>query len=214
MHALTLLVIMLVAAPLAGRIPLACLAGVLVVVAYNMSEWRSFVSVLKGNRYDAAVLLVTFFITVVFDLVLAIEVGMVLAADLFMKRMSDITDLKPVLNEADAEGEERHFDRERLPPHVLLFEISGPLFFGAAQKFQDVLVEIHDRHTVVVLRMRQVPFIDATGLHRLKGIVKHLQSRGRKVFLAEVDPRVREELGNAEWVKAGMIVGSATEAIA
>src|SRR4030095_14819264 len=96
-HVITLLVTMLAAAPLAGRIPLACLAGILVVVAYNMSEWRGFINVLKSNRYDVLVLLATFFITVVFDLVLAIEVGMVLAAFLFMKRMSDITDLKPVL---------------------------------------------------------------------------------------------------------------------
>ena len=212
-HAITLLVIMLAAAPLAGKIPLACLAGILLVVAYNMSEWRSFLVALKGNRYDAAVLLVTFLLTVVFDLVIAIEVGMVLAAFLFMKRMSDITDMKPVLGAAN--GEEHLFDEEvgALPGHVLLFEISGPLFFGAAQKFRDVLGEINDRHRVVVLRMRQVPLVDATGLHRLGGIVKHLQAHRRKVYLVDIDPRVREELTGQDWLRDGMIQPSLAEAI-
>ena len=213
-HALTLLVIMLLAGPWAGMIPMACLAGILVVVAYNMSEWRGFVEVLKGNRYDAVVLLVTFILTVVFDLVLAIEVGMVLAAFLFMKRMSDITDLRPVL--AEGEGEEHLFDQEhqRLPPHVLLFAISGPLFFGAAQKFQDVLGQIHDRHRVVVLRMRHVPFIDATGIHRLKGIVLHLRARGRRVHLIDLDPRVRAELAAEDWAGDGLIADSLEQVVA
>lgn len=210
-HAITLLAIMLAAAPVAGRIPLACLAGILVVVAYNMSEWRSFISVLKGNRYDATVLLVTFFITVVFDLVLAIEVGVVLAALLFMKRMSDITDLRPVLSAGG--GEESLFDEElrSLPRHVLLFEISGPLFFGAAQKFQDILAEINDRHTVVVLRMRHVPLIDATGLHRLKDIIKHLKTHGRQVYLTDVDQRVMEELTAQEWFDRDLVAGSLSD---
>ncbi|HNA31624.1 MAG TPA: STAS domain-containing protein, partial [Flavobacteriales bacterium] len=180
----------------------------------NMSEWRNFLVALKSNRYDAAVLLVTFLLTVVFDLVIAIEVGMVLAAFLFMKRMSDITDMKPVLGAAN--GEEHLFDEEvgALPGHVLLFEISGPLFFGAAQKFRDVLGEINDRHRVVVLRMRQVPLVDATGLHRLGGIVKHLQAHRRKVFLVDIDPRVREELIGQDWLRDGMIQPSLAEAIA
>lgn len=205
-HALTLLAIMLAVAPLAGKIPLACLAGILVVVAYNMSEWRSFINVLKGNRYDVLVLLATFFITVIFDLVLAIEVGMVLAAFLFMKRMGDITDLKPVLTSGDVR-EEHLFDEElkTLPKHVLLFEISGPLFFGAAQKFQDVLGQINDRHRVVIFRMRNVPLIDATGMHRLKDIVKHLQAKGRRVYLTDVDPGVRAELADQEWITEGML---------
>ena len=211
-HAITLLAIMLVAAPLAGHIPLACLAGILVVVAYNMSEWRSFVHVLKGNRYDVVVLLATFFITVVFDLVLAIEVGMVLAAFLFMKRMSDITDLKPVLASGQ-NGEERLFDDEvrLLPKGVLLFEISGPLFFGAAQKFQDVLGEINDRHSVVVLRMRNVPLIDATGMHRLQHIVEHLEAKGRKVFLTDLDDRVRFDLAGEDWCGDELLATSIDE---
>src|SRR5690606_39101994 len=139
-HALTLLVIMLVAAPLAGLVPMACLAGILVVVAWNMGEWSYFRNALKGNRYDLTVLLVTFAITVLFDLVLAIEVGMVLAAFIFMKRMADVTDLRPALGEGSA-STTRAVEEELkgLPKDVQVFEITGPLFFGAALRFQQVL---------------------------------------------------------------------------
>lgn len=196
-HAITLLVIMLVAAPLAGKIPLACLAGILIVVAYNMSEWRSFRTILKGDRHDAVVLLVTFFITVFFDLVLAIEVGMVLAAFLFMKRMSDISDLRPVMNE----GSDALIADEvaELPKDMLVFDISGPLFFGAAQKFHHVLGEINDRHRVVVFRMKNVPMIDATGIHRLGDIIQQMERRKRRVVLTDLDPRVERLLENEPW---------------
>lgn len=210
-HAITLLVIMLVAAPLAGKIPLACLAGILVVVAYNMSEWRSFVSILKGDRHDVAVLLVTFLITVFFDLVLAIEVGMVLAAFLFMKRMSDITDLKTVMNE----GSDRLIADElsNLPNHVLVFDISGPLFFGAAQKFQDVLGEINDRHKVVVLRMKNVPLIDATGMHRLKDIVQQMERAKRQVFITDLHPRVSAALNAEPWFRDDLVAADTRTAL-
>ena len=198
-HALVLLVAMLSAAPLVGMIPMACLAGVLVVVAWNMGEWRNFISSLRGNRYDSAVLVVTFLITVIFDLVLAIEVGMVLAAFLFMKRMGDVTDMRPVLGSGDDMDEDLDPMLAGLPKSVLVYEISGPLFFGAAQKFQLVLGEINDRHRVLVLRMRHVPLIDATGLARLKDIVSYLRARGKKVYLFEVDPRVLEELQSTTW---------------
>ncbi len=203
-HAITLLLIMLVAAPLAGHIPLAVLAGILVVVAYNMSEWRSFRTILQGDRHDVVVLLVTFFITVFFDLILAIEVGMVLAAFLFMKRMSDITDLRPVMNE----GSDTMIEDEigPVPTGVLVFDINGPLFFGAAQKFQDVLSEIHDRHRVVVLRMKNVPLIDATGLHRLKDILLGMERKGRAVYLTDLDPRVLLVLKEQPWFEDRMLL--------
>lgn len=200
-HAITLLLIMLVAAPLAGRIPLACLAGILVVVAYNMSEWRSFVSGLRGHRYDALVMLTTFVITVVFDLVLAIEVGMVLAAFLFMKRMSDISGLKDML----AEGPDTEPGEERLPPGVRVFDVSGPLFFGAADKFQHVLSEINDRQRLVIIRLRHVPMIDATGLHRVGHTLRELQRRGRRVFLTDVAPEVEAEIRKQPWHQEGML---------
>lgn len=208
-HAITLLAIMLVAAPLAGRIPLACLAGILVVVAYNMSEWRSFISALKGHRYDAVVLLATFVITVVFDLVLAIEVGMVLAAFLFMKRMSEITDLRPVLTEGpDAEEAE-----VMVPAGVRVFDVSGPLFFGAAQKFQDVLTEINDRQRVVIIRLRHVPMIDATGMHRMSHIIHQLERQRKRVFLTDVDPRVEKELREQAWFRPDRLAASLQEAL-
>ena len=215
-HAITLLAIMLLVAPLAGKIPLACLAGILVVVAYNMSEWRGFVSALKGNRYDVVVLLATFFITVIFDLVLAIQVGMVLAAFLFMKRMGDITDLKPALTGEGAQGEGRlsAAELEKLPSHVMIFEITGPLFFGAAQKFQEVMGEINDRHSVVIMQMHKVPLIDATGLHRLKELVKRLNAQRKTVYLTGVDPRVRAELEREDWVTEGMIRSSVSVVLA
>ena len=203
-HAITLLLIMLLAAPLAGHIPLAVLAGILVVVAYNMSEWRSVRTILNGDRHDVVVLLVTFFITVFFDLILAIEVGMVLAAFLFMKRMSDITDLRPVMNE----GSDTMIEDEigPVPTGVLVFDINGPLFFGAAQKFQDVLSEIHDRHRVVVLRMKNVPLIDATGLHRLKDILLGMERKGRAVYLTDLDPRVLLVLKEQPWFEDRMLL--------
>ncbi len=208
-HAATLLVIMLVAAPLAGRIPLACLAGILVVVAYNMSEWRNFLSALKGHRYDAIVLLATFLITVVVDLVLAIEVGMVLAAFLFVKRMSDVADLKPIISEGNGKEEALL----RLPTGVQAYELSGPFFFGAALRFQDVLGEINDQHHTVVLRLRQVPMIDAMGLHRLGHIVRELERQRRHVILAEAPPQVLEAIRQEPWHREDRVAATLQEAL-
>lgn len=208
-HALTLLVIMLVAAPLAGRIPLACLAGILVVVAYNMSEWRSFVSALKGHRYDALVLLATFVITVVFDLVLAIEVGMVLAAFLFMKRMSDISGLKDVL----AHGPDTEPGEEKLPPGVRLFDVNGPLFFGAAEKFQNALTEINDRQQVIIIRLRHVPLIDATGMHRMGHVIQQLERQKKRVFLTDVERAVKAEIRQQPWYRGTLLADDVEEVL-
>ncbi|MBZ0205603.1 MAG: STAS domain-containing protein [Flavobacteriales bacterium] len=199
-HALTLLVIMLVAAPLAGMVPMACLAGILVVVAWNMGEWSYFRNAIKGNRYDLAVLLVTFGITVLFDLVLAIEVGMVLAAFIFMKRMADVTDLQPAIAEGTGSST-REVDRELkdLPKDIQVFEITGPLFFGAALRFQQVLAEINDKHRIVVLRMKYVPLIDATGVKRLEDMVNGMRSRKRTVYLTDLVPAVLHELEQHPW---------------
>ena len=208
-HAITLLVIMLVAAPLAGRIPLACLAGILVVVAYNMSEWRSFISALKGHRYDALVLLATFVITVVFDLVLAIEVGMVLAAFLFMKRMSDISGLKAALSD----GPEDETGEEKLPPGVRVFDVSGPLFFGAAEKFQNALTEINDRQKVIIIRLRNVPLIDATGLHRMGHVIQQLERQKKRVFLTDVDRHVKVEIRHQPWYRGTLLADDVQEVL-
>lgn len=194
-HALVLLTILLVASPLAARIPLAALAGILMVVAWNMSELHTFVTILRSNRYDVAVLLVTFFLTVFFDLVLAIEMGMVLASFLFMKRMADSIQLNPVLGN-DADEGEQLFESESggIPPGVAVFQINGPLFFGAAQRFYDAMNEVGSAYHVLILRMRYVPLIDATGRQRLVEILKEMKDRHVKVMFSGVNDIVREEI--------------------
>ena len=198
-HALTLLVIMLVAAPLAEHIPMACLAGVLVMVAWNMSEAHAFITVFKTNRYDRAVLLTTFMLTVVFDLVIAIEIGMVLAAFLFMKRMADTVQLAEVA--PDQPGDDAGMAaRQGIPEGVLVYEINGPLFFGAAQMFASTLRKIGDKHKVLILQMRNVPLIDATGLHRIRDIVDTMRRRNVQVLIAGTNEQVGREM-----VEAGIL---------
>jgi SulP family sulfate permease len=191
-HALVLLAIMLLFAPYAKLIPLSCLAGILMVVAYHMSEWRQFKSILKGNRMDIIILLTTFFLTVIFDLVIAIEIGIVLSSFLFMKRMSESVQIQNISSE-NVNGEHL-FDDELLdlPKDVLLYEINGPLFFGAARQFQETVIHTNLQPKVIIIRMRYVPLIDATGYQSLKEIIRSYKSRGIKVILSGI----REELIN------------------
>ena len=191
-HALVLLAIMLLFAPYAKLIPLSCLAGILMVVAYHMSEWRQFKSILKGNRMDIIILLTTFFLTVLFDLVIAIEIGIVLSSFLFMKRMSESVQIQNITSENV--NSEHLFDDELLdlPKDVLLYEINGPLFFGAARQFQETVINTHLQPKVIIIRMRYVPLIDATGYQSLKEIIKSYKSRGIKVILSGI----REDLIN------------------
>jgi len=194
-HALVLLIIMLVLSPLAKLIPMACLAGILIVVAYHMSEWRQFKSQLKGNRADAMILLTTFFLTVIFDLVIAIEVGIVLSAFILMKRMSDTTKVQLFTKEE----EENLFEEEKsLPKGATMYEIHGALFFGAAQAFQDTINRLPDRRKVLILRMRNVLFIDATGIYRLKEMITKFKDQGRVIILSGVSPEVENELEKGE----------------
>jgi SulP family sulfate permease len=199
-HALVLLLIMLLLAPYAKLIPMACLSGILVVVAYHMSEWRHFVSMLRTNRLDVLVLVTTFLLTVFFDLVIAIEIGIVLASLTFMKRMSEAVSVQSVKDVADeAEGSDELFEEElpSIPEGVVLYRINGALFFGATQKFQDTISDLHEIPKVVILRMRYVPFIDATGIHRLKQIVRNFKHQGVTTILSGVSRDVREELFSA-----------------
>lgn len=201
-HAITLLVIMILLAPFAKLIPMACLAGILVVVAYHMSEWRQFKSLLKGNKWDVLVLLVTFFLTIIFDLVIAIEVGVVLSSFALMKRMSESMKIENAVELfPNASGEaEKLFEDElpRLPKGVSIFEISGALFFGAAQTFQDTLMNMQENPRVLILRMRNVPFIDSTGIYRLTEIIKRFNARGVTVILSGVNPQVKSDLIKAD----------------
>lgn len=189
-HGVVLLLIMLLFAPLAKLIPLSCLAGILVVVAYHMSEWRQFKSILKGDKMDIIILLTTFFLTVFFDLVIAIQVGIVLSSFMFMNRMSQSVQVHNI--NIDQERVERLFEEETLdvPEGVVLYEINGPLFFGAARHFQHTLTSIPSSARVIILRMRYVPLIDATGYQTLKEIVSNYQKQGIQVILSGV----RDEL--------------------
>ena len=188
-HAITLLLIMIFFGKWAALIPMATLAGILVVVAYNMSEWESFVSVTKGPRSDVAVLLTTFLLTVIVDLTVAIEIGMVLAAFLFMRKMIKFSDVSLLTKDIDAM--ESGKDEEALgnfiiPAYAEVFEITGPLFFGAAYKFKDAMKFIEKPPKVLIIRMRQVPIIDATGIRVLEEVYKQSKHSGTKLILSEV----------------------------
>jgi sulfate permease, SulP family len=199
-HALVLLIIMLVAAPYAKLIPLACLAGILIVVAYNMSEWHLFKSVYKGNFYDRVVLLTVFTLTVVFDLIIAIEIGMVLSAFLFIKRMSDITQV----NVLGTQSDEDHIITG-LPKGIMIYEITGALFFGATQTFQEALKQTNQKPEAIILNFKNVPLIDATGLYRLEEIVKQFQKQGTLIYLTEFLPTVKAEIIQTEIGKLAIL---------
>ncbi|MGB4845516.1 MAG: SulP family inorganic anion transporter [Ferruginibacter sp.] len=188
-HSLTLLLIMLFVGKWAALIPMATLAGILVVIAYNMSEWRNVVSVLKGSRSDAAVLVTTFLLTVIIDLTVAIEIGMVLAAFLFMRKMIMFSDVSILKRDIDDNGNRKYkndIEHFTIPENVEVFEITGPLFFGAAHKFKDAMRFIEKPPKVLIIRMRQVPIIDATGIRTLKEVYKDAKHRGTKLILSEV----------------------------
>ncbi len=188
-HAITLLLIMLFVGKWASLIPMATLAGILVIVAYNMSEWHSFLSVFKGPRSDVAVMVTTFLLTVLVDLTVAIEIGMVLAVFLFMRKMIQFSDVSLFKNGLDGNGIEKDKDsisKFLIPENIEVFEITGPLFFGAAYKFKDAMRFIEKPPKVLIIRMRQVPIIDATGIKTIEEVFKESKHRGTKLILSEV----------------------------
>ena len=200
-HAITLLLIMLFVGKWVALIPMATLAGILVVVAYNMSEWESFVAVFKGPRSDVAVLLTTFLLTVLVDLTVAIEVGIVLAAFLFMRNMIKFSNVSMLTKDFEDQGNEKDkyaVENFVIPADVEVFEITGPLFFGAAYKFKDALRLIEKPPKILIIRMRQVPIIDATGVRTLEEVYKESKHRGTKLVLSEVHSiQVMKELQDA-----------------
>lgn len=199
-HAAVLLLIFLVFMPLAQYVPMACLAGVLVVVSYNMSGWRTFRELLANPKSDVAVLLITFLLTVLFDLTIAIEVGLVIACLLFMRRMAETTRVSVITEEIDPNEEsdvETHEEHLPIPSGVEVYEINGPYFFGIANKFEDVMATMADRPKVRIIRMRRVPFIDSTGLHNLKNLCTMNHREGTHIVLSGVEPAVREVLEHA-----------------
>ena len=202
-HAAVLLLIFLFLMPLAQYIPMACLAGVLVIVSYNMSGWRSFASILKNPKSDVIVLWVTFLLTVIFDLTIAIEVGLICACLLFMRRMAETTDVKYISREINPDEEESDFLQGNLehlviPKGVEVYEINGPYFFGAGNKFEEIMGALHhERPRVRIIRMRKVPFVDSTGIHNLTNLCMMSQGEGIQVVLSGVNERVQAVLHKA-----------------
>lgn len=189
-HAFTLLIIMLFFGKWAKLIPMSSLAGVLIVVSYNMSEWRSFVQILKDSWFDKVVLLSTFLLTVLVDLTVAIEVGIVLASLLFMKRMSEVSD-KDIVTELEGDYID---DYSKISPEISIYEISGPLFFASAKRYAEVLLKTGYQSKVLIIRMRHVPFIDSTGTHNFKETIEQLTSDGTKIILSGVNKEVLDVL--------------------
>ena len=197
-HAVVLLLIFLFLMPLAQYIPMACLAGVLVVVSYGMSGWRSFMALMRNPKSDITVLLLTFLLTIIFDLTVAIEVGLVCACLLFMRRMSETTDVKAVYDEIDlnedADMQAGNLEHLSIPKGVEVYEINGPYFFGAGNKFEDLMGHYGKRPKVRIIRMRKVPFIDSTGLHNLENLCLMSQKEGITIVLSGVNEKVQAVL--------------------
>lgn len=203
-HALVLLLVLLLFGNLVGLIPMPCLAAVLIMVSYNMSGWKTFVSLARNPKSDFAVLITTFVLTVVFDLTIAIEIGLLLAIVLFLKRTSESTDIKVFHNEIDPNNDtDINLNEEKLkiPDGVEVYEIDGPYFFGIANKFDEVMLETNEKPNVRIIRMRKVPFIDSTGLHNLETLCLQAKKEGIKIILSGVNDNVRKTFQKAGFEK-------------
>ncbi len=201
-HAFTLLVITLFFGRWAGLIPMATLAAILVIVAYHMSEWRTFVSELSAPKSDVLVLVTTFLLTVLVDLTVAIEVGMVAAAFLFMRRMAQVTNVSAVTRELEDEddpyGDPSSVMRRTVPAGVEVFEINGPFFFGAAETFKDTIGQVAGKPKVLIIRLRNVPSIDSTAMHALKDVVHRTRKEGTVVLLSDVHTQPLIAIGRSK----------------
>lgn len=197
-HAAVLLLIFLFLMPYAQYIPMSCLAGVLVIVSYNMSGWRTLREMANNPKSDVVVLWLTFALTVVFDLTIAIEVGIILACFMFMKRMTETTHVSVLTDEieANAESDFEVHNEENLviPEGVEVYEIDGPFFFGIANKFDDVMAAMSDKPKVRIIRMRRIPFIDSTGIHNLHNLISMSHKEDIKIILSGVNDDVRKML--------------------
>ena len=201
-HAIVLLLIFLFLMPLAQYIPMACLAGVLVVVSYNMCGIPSFLGILRNPKSDVTVLLVTFFLTIIFDLTIAIEVGIVIACLLFMRRMAETSDVKLVSDidvEAESDLQSNQDEHLVVPEGIQVYEINGPYFFGAGNKAEELMSSLRDLPKVRIIRMRRVPFIDSTGIHNLTNICIMSKKQNVDVVLSGVNPKVHAVLEKAHF---------------
>jgi len=210
-HSLTLFLILILFGKWAGMIPLASLAAILVVVSYHMSEWRSFRGLLRAPRSDVAVLILTFGLTVLVDLTVAVQVGIVVSALLFMRRMAATTNVEAVTDELREQSEDvgeishyrkgvRILSKVSIPDGVEVYEVNGPFFFGAADKLRSVLFEVAKPPRVFILRMRNVPTIDATGIHTLEQVCLASRRRGTAFVISEIQRAPRRAL-----IRAGML---------
>lgn len=214
-HAITLLLIMLVFMPLAKLIPMTTLAAILIIVSYNMGEWKSFYSFMKAPKSDMVILVLTFLLTVVFDLVVAIEIGMVLAMFLFMKRIADTTTIKTSICENCSEEDEVVENTNR-SDKILIYEINGPFFFGIVHKFLEVMNEINKSYDVLILDMKNATSIDATGMDALKRLYTRCEKHEVKVLLANVKEQpysVLENMGFIELIGKDCVFESRDEAM-
>ena len=197
-HAVVLLLIFLFLMPLAQYIPMACLAGVLVVVSYGMSGWRSFLTMLKNPKSDVTVLILTFLLTIIFDLTIAIEIGLICACLLFMRRMSETSEVRAIYDEIDlnedADMEAGNLEHLTIPERVEVYEINGPYFFGAGNRAEEMMTRFGKNPKVRIIRMRKVPFIDSTGLHNLENLCLMSQREGVQIVLSGVNPKVEAVL--------------------
>ena len=203
-HAIVLLLIVLFLGDLTRHIPMACLAGILVVVAYNMSEWRTFVSLVKQSAATRAILLTTFSLTVIFDLTVAIAVGLVLAIFAFLKRVNESTEIShstghlDLSEESEIQSTVKDDEYLQLPESVEVYEISGPFFFGVANKFDEKMRLSRIHHDIRIIRMRKVPFIDSTGLNNLEMLCRNSKKEKIQVILSGVNSEVREKIERSE----------------
>jgi SulP family sulfate permease len=189
-HSVTLLLITLFFGRYAAEIPLAALAAILVIVSYHMSEWRTFLGELRSPKSDVAVLLTTFGLTVLVDLTVAIAVGMVLAAFLFIRRMATVTNVDTLIGGLGDESDDADEPwRRDVPKRTIVFEINGPFFFGAVETFRDTLDSLAERPKVLILRMRGVPALDSTGIHAIRDVVRRSRRSGTEVLLCDVQPQ-------------------------
>ena len=203
-HAIVLLLIVLFLGDLTRHIPMACLAGILVVVAYNMSEWRTFVSLVKQSTATRSILLTTFSLTVIFDLTVAIAVGLVLAIFAFLKRVNESTEIShstghlDLSDESEIQSTVKDDEYLQLPESVEVYEISGPFFFGVANKFDEKMRLSRIHHDIRIIRMRKVPFIDSTGLNNLEILCRNSKKEKIQVILSGVNSEVREKIERSE----------------
>lgn len=219
-HAVVLLAIFLLLMPLINMVPMACLAAVLMVVAYNMSGWRTIRAILHNPKSDISVLLVTFLLTVIFDLTIAIEIGLMLAVVLFLRRVMENTQIRVYSEQLDvAEGTEATTHEVLdVAKGVEVYEIDGPFFFGVATKFDEIMrSSMGDTPIVRIIRMRKVPFIDSTGIHNLEILIRSSQAKGIHIVLSGVNPTVKsvlEHTGIDRLIGSDHICSHITKAVA